>query len=124
MMEFNFNTFLGFENSISEKPEIVVMAAFFIPIIFAIVLSFIGFIFRKLKLNMYIIYALLYTLLFTFLFGLLAIFILFIITERTGVKLAYCWLIILIGMFIFSIINTKSLNKMFSDWSKTKKHEL
>lgn len=59
-----------------------------------------------------------YALLFTFIVGTLTIFILFFITDKNGVKLAYCWLTILTGMFFFSLINANTITKMFSDWSK------
>lgn len=59
-----------------------------------------------------------YTLLFTFIVGALTIFILFFITDKNGVKLAYCWLTVFAGMFFFSLINANTITKMFTDWSK------
>jgi len=118
MKELSFNTFFGYERMLTEKPEIVLFGAMLVPIGLLIGISIIGWVFRKLKLNMYIIHALLYTLMFTFLFGAIAMLILFFITDRNGVKLAYCWLTIFIGMFFFSIVNTNTISKMFTDWSK------
>jgi hypothetical protein len=118
MKEFSFNTFFGYERILTEKPEIVLFGAMLVPIGLLIGISIIGWIFRKLKLNMYFIHALLYTLMFTFLFGATTMLILFFITDRNGVKLAYCWLAIFIGMFFFSIINANTISKMFTDWSK------
>jgi hypothetical protein len=118
MKEFSFNTFFGYETILNGKPEIVLFGAMLIPIGLLIGISIIGWVFRKLKLNMYVIHALLYTLLFTFLFGAVTMLILFFITDRNGVKLAYSWLSIFIGMFFFSIINTNTISKMFTDWSK------
>lgn len=118
MKELSFNTFFGYERILTEKPEIVLFGAMLVPIGLLIGISIIGWVFRKLKLNMYIIHALLYTLMFTFLFGAIAMLILFFITDRNGVKLAYCWLAIFIGMFFFSIVNTNTISKMFTDWSK------
>lgn len=59
-----------------------------------------------------------YTLLFTFIIGTIAIFILFFITDKNGMKLAYCWLTVLAGMFFFSLMNANTITKMFTDWSK------
>jgi len=118
MKEFSFNTFFGYERILTEKPEIVLFGAMLVPIGLLIGISIIGWIFRKLKLNMYVIHALLYTLMFTFLFGAITMLILFFITDRNGVKLAYCWLAIFIGMFFFSIVNANTISKMFTDWSK------
>lgn len=42
----------------------------------------------------------------------------FFITDKNGVKLAYCWLMVFVGMFFFSLINANTITKMFSDWSK------
>ncbi len=118
MKEFSFNTFFGYENILMEKPEIVLFGAMLLPIGLIMVFSIIGWVFRKLQLNMYIIHALLYTLLFTFFFGAVSMLILFFITDKNGVKLAWCWSSILIGMFCFSVINTNTISKMFTDWSK------
>ncbi|MDR6487401.1 ABC-type Fe3+-siderophore transport system permease subunit [Chryseobacterium vietnamense] len=118
MKEFSFNTFFGYENILMEKPEIVLFGAMLLPIGLIMVVSMIGWVFRKLKFNMCIIQAILYTLLFTFFFGTVTMLILFFITDKSGVKLAWCWSAILLGMFCFSIINTNTISKMFTDWSK------
>lgn len=118
MMAFSFNTFFGLERQLAESPEAAIFGAMFVPLLLMIPIAILGWAFRKLKLNMYIIQALLYTLMFTFVLGSLAMLILFFITDRNGVKLGYCWLVILAGMFIFSIINTNTITKMFTDWSK------
>lgn len=115
MMEFNFNTFFGYENYLNEERGLIVFGAFFLPIILSFVLSFIGFVFRKLRINAYSIYAIIYALLFTFLFGTFTILVLFFATDINGVKLAYCLFIIFIGMLFFSILNTNTITKMFKD---------
>lgn len=118
MMALHFNTLFGYENILNKKPEIVIFGAFLIPIALLIIVTIIGGIFRKLKINMYIIHATLYTLIFTFLFGVFTIIILFLLTDREGVKLTYCWFAVFIGMLFFSLINTNAITKMFTDWSK------
>jgi len=118
MMGFSFNTFFGLEDRITDYPEVVIFGAMFIPLLLFIPVALIGWMFRKLKFNMYIIHVLMYTLLFTFIFGAITIFVLFFITDKNGVKLAYCWLTVFTGMFIFSLINANTITKMFTDWSK------
>ncbi|SMO74585.1 hypothetical protein SAMN06265171_10647 [Chryseobacterium rhizoplanae] len=118
MTGFSFNTFFGLEDRITDYPEVVIFGAMFVPLLLFIPVALIGWIFRKLKFNMYIIHVLMYTLLFTFILGAITIFILFFITDKNGVKLAYCWLTVFTGMFIFSLINANTITKMFTDWSK------
>jgi hypothetical protein len=117
-MEFSFNTFFGLEDKIADYPEVTIFGAMLLPIVLVIPIALVGWIFRKLKFNMYIIHVLLYTLLFTFILGAITIFVLFFITDKNGVKLAYCWLTVFTGMFIFSLINANTITKMFTDWSK------
>jgi hypothetical protein len=118
MMGFSFNTFFGLEDKIADYPEVTIFGAMFLPLLLFVPIALIGWIFRKLKFNMYIIHVLLYTLMFTFVLGSLAMLILFFITDKNGVRLAYCWLTILAGMFFFSLINANTITKMFTDWSK------
>ncbi|UKB82868.1 hypothetical protein LF887_17875 [Chryseobacterium sp. MEBOG06] len=106
------------EDQLADYPEVAIFGAMFLPILLCIPIAVIGWVLRKLKLNMYIIHALLYTLLFTFIAGAITIFILFFITDKNGVKLAYCWLTVFMGMFFFSLINANTITKMFTDWSK------
>lgn len=118
MTEFSFNTFFGLEREITEHPEMAIFGAMFLPLLLFIPAAVIGWIFRRLKFNMYIIHVLMYTLLFTFVLGTLTIFVLYFITDKNGIKLAYCWLTVMVGMFIFSLINANTITKMFTDWSK------
>jgi hypothetical protein len=118
MMGFSFNTFFGLEDKIADYPEVTIFGAMFVPLLLFVPIALIGWIFRKLKFNMFIIHVLLYTLMFTFVLGSLAMLILFFITDKNGVKLAYCWLTVLAGMFFFSLINANTITKMFTDWSK------
>ncbi|RXM51505.1 MULTISPECIES: hypothetical protein [unclassified Chryseobacterium] len=117
-MEFSFNTFFGFEKDLMAHPEMLIFVAFLGPILLMLPIALVGWAFRKLKFNMYIINVLLYTLMFTFLFGILTIFVLYFITDKNGVKLMYCWLTIFAGMFFFCLMNEKTITKMFTDWSK------
>lgn len=117
-MEFSFNTFWGLEKDLMAHPEMLIFAALLIPILLMLPIALIGWVFRKLKFNMYIINVLLYTLMFTFLVGVLTIFVLYFITDKNGIKLLYCWLTIFAGMFFFCLMNEKTITKMFKDWSK------
>lgn len=117
-MAFSFNTFFGFEQDLITHPEAAIFGALLVPLLLLIPITVIGWIFRKLRLNRYVIHVLLYTLMFTFVLGSVTVLILFFITDRNGIKLAYCWMTILAGMFFFSLINANIITKMFSDWSK------
>ncbi|WP_431611123.1 hypothetical protein [Chryseobacterium sp. 'Rf worker isolate 10'] len=118
MTGFSFSTFFGLEDKIADYPEVTIFGAMFLPLLLFIPVAVIGWIFRKLKFSMYIVHVLMYTLLFTFIVGAITIFILFFITDKNGVKLAYCWLTVFAGMFFFSLINANTITKMFTDWSK------
>lgn len=117
-MEFSFNTFFGFEKDLMAHPEMLIFVAFLGPILLMLPIALVGWAFRKLKFNMYIINVLLYTLMFTFLLGVLTIFVLYFITDKNGIKLLYCWLTIFAGMFFFCLMNEKTITKMFTDWSQ------
>lgn len=118
MKVFSSNTFFGLEHEIADQPEIMIFAALFLPLLLLVPVAFIGWIFRKLKISMYIINVLLYTLIFTFVLGLLTVFVLFFITDKDIMKLTYCWLTVFTGMFFFSLMNANTITKMFKDWSK------
>ena len=117
-MEFNFDTFFGYEKLLSENPESVIFFALIFPLIVIAILSCIGYCFRKLKLNLYIIQVLIFTSILTTFFGSFSSLILYFISEQNGVKMAYCLLIIFLGMFTFCIFNTHSINKFILEWSK------
>ncbi|SHF82432.1 hypothetical protein SAMN05443633_10752 [Chryseobacterium arachidis] len=120
-MEFSFNTFFGYEQELNQNSALLIFFAMLFPLVLMIPIAVLGWIFRKLQLNMYFIHALLYTLGFTFLVGTITIFCLYFLTDKNGVKLMYCWICILLGMFSFCIINTNTLTKMFQDWMKVSK---
>lgn len=63
-MAWTFDILFGYENIVKEKSEIVIFGAFFIPMALLIAVAVIGGIFKKLKINLYTIHAILYTLLF------------------------------------------------------------
>lgn len=69
MTGFSFNTFFGLESQIANYPEVTIFGAMFLPLLLFLPIAVIGWIFRKLKFNMYIIHVLMYTLLFTFIIG-------------------------------------------------------
>lgn len=117
-MEFSFNTFFGLEKDLTVHPEMLIFVALITPVLLMLPVALIGWIFRKLKLNMYIINVLFYTLIFTLFLGIFTIFVLYFITDKNGIKLAYCWLTVFAGMFFFSLINENTITKMFADWSK------
>ncbi|MBB6370809.1 hypothetical protein [Chryseobacterium shigense] len=118
MKVFSSDIFFGLGHEIADKPELIIFAALFLPLLLLVPVTFIGWVFRKLTFNMYVINVLLYTLMFTFVLGLLTVFVLFFITDKDIVKLTYCWLTVFTGMFFFSLMNANTITKMFKDWSK------
>ena len=118
-MEFNFNTFFGLEEIINNKREIIVFWSFLGVLTLTILLSFISYIFRKLKISQFFIESLLWSLLFTFITGTITILLLFFISDISGVKLVYIWLSIFLGYFCFSVMHNNALKKLYIDYSKT-----
>ena len=117
-MEFNFDSFFGYEYILTESPEIIIFIALICPIILIALLSIIGYCFRKMKLNMYLIQVSMFTLILTTFFGTFSMLILFFVSDQNGIKMAYCLITIFLGMFIFCILNTGSILKLIKDWSE------
>ena len=115
MMEFHFDCFFGLK-------KIDTGIVFFVPfigiIILSILIALLSSVFRRLKCKMYFFHSLLYGLVFTFVLGSPIMLVLLFITDRNGVKLAYCWLTFFVGMEIFAFINNNQITKFFTDWSK------
>ena len=101
MMEFDFNTFFGYETLLNEKPDRMLIISFL----------FINFLLEKWHWKSYLIKVVLYTSFLLIFFGGFTIS-LFYFMGVSGVKLAYCYSIITIGMFFFCLLNGKTITKM------------
>jgi hypothetical protein len=120
-MELNFDTFFGLEETLNANREILLFWPFLGVFLIIMLLTFIFYIFRKLNINRYIIEALMWSLLITFITGIITIIILYLITDISGVKLAYVWLSIFIGYLFFTLLYNNTLKKLYNDYSKTLK---
>ncbi|OWP74431.1 hypothetical protein BWK62_14350 [Flavobacterium oreochromis] len=117
-MELNFNTFFGLEKMLNDTPIIIVFWSFLGVIIMAFAFSIIAYIFRKTGISTYVIHSILWSLVLTLIVGSVTILILFVIGGLSGVKLAYIWLTVFLGYFVFSLLYNNSFKKLVSDYSQ------
>ncbi|KAF2516153.1 hypothetical protein [Flavobacterium foetidum] len=121
-MEFNFDTFFGYEQLINNQPDIVMIYSF-AGIVFGILaLIFLAIISRKLGLhsiNSFIINPLMLVLGLTFIVSILPTFIFYVAaSDISFVKIVYSWIVIFIGMLFFVGINLETIKKCLSEFGK------
>ena len=121
-MEFNFNTFFGYENEINNLKDLVLIYGF-ATIIFGIIgLVFISVILRNMGLkilNSYILYPLMLSLGVTLIVGIFPTIILYVVAyDVSGVKILYSWITIFIGMLLFIIFNLDMIKKLVKETGK------
>lgn len=117
-MEFNYSL-LGYESHINKEPELVLIYGFagLLAAMVLIILS--SYIFRKIGLEIVVNYFFKPLLLafglclFITLFPTMALY--FIISNLSGVKLAYIWITIFSGITIFSFVNYTTIKKFGHD---------
>ena len=110
-MEFDFNTFFGYETLLNENPESMLIISSLLPAVLLLLFLAIHFLLAKLHLRSHLVSVILYTLFLTILFGGFTIS-LFYFMGVSGVKLGYCYSIITIGMFCFCLLNGNTITKM------------
>ncbi|AWK03840.1 hypothetical protein HYN56_06210 [Flavobacterium crocinum] len=121
-MEFNFNTFFGYEQQINNQPDIVMIYSF-AGIVFGIMaLLFLAIIIRKIGLNSinsFIINPLMLALGLTFIVSILPTVIFYVVTSDISfVKIVYSWIVIFIGMLFFVGINLETIKKCLNEFGK------
>lgn len=121
-MEFNFDTFFGYEQQINNQPDIVMIYSFG-GIVFGIVgLLFLAIIIRKIGLNSinsFIINPLMLTLGLTFIISILPTVIFYVATSDISfVKIVYSWIVIFIGMLFFVGFNLETIKKCLNEFGK------
>jgi hypothetical protein len=126
-MEFNFNTFFGYENDINNLKDLVLIYGF-AAIIFSIVgLIFIGAIVRKLGFTAaisYFISPLMLSLGLTLVVSILPTIIFYVVASNvSGVKIIYSWITIFTGMLLFSIFNLNTIKKFVKEFGKMTEQE-
>jgi hypothetical protein len=110
-MEFDFNTFFGYETLLNKKPDRMLIISFLLPVGLLLLSLFINFLLEKWHWKSYLIKVVLYTSFLLIFFGGFTISLLYFMGV-SGVKLAYCYSIITIGMFFFCLLNGKTITKM------------
>ncbi|MFB9078287.1 hypothetical protein ACFFLS_16735 [Flavobacterium procerum] len=121
-MEFNFNTFFGYEGEINALNDEVLIYGF-ASLIFGILgLLILASIVRMIGLNAvsrFFINPLLLTLGLTILVAIFPTIIFYVGTsDVSGVKIVYCWIAIFLGMLLFVIFNLQTIKDFFKEFGK------
>lgn len=120
-MEFNYSL-LGYESHINKEPELVLIYGFAGLLAAMVLITLSSYIFRKIGLEIVVNYFFKPLLLafglclFLTLFPTMALY--FIISNLSGVKLAYIWITIFSGITIFSFVNYTTIKKFGHDIAK------
>lgn len=118
-MEFNFNHFFGYENTINKNPDLILIYGFAFIIFGIMALTFIAMIFRKIGLKIVVsqlIAPLIQSMILCLGVAILPTIILSVLAnDVSGVKLIYCWITIFVGITIFCFLNYQMINK----WSES-----
>lgn len=121
-MAFNFNKFFGYENSINQHPEQVLIYGFGIIIFGLLGLTFLAFILRKIKLIAiidHLIAPLIISLLLCLVVAILPTLVLYLLaSDVSGVKLVYCWITIFTGMTFFCFSNYQTIRNWANLWTR------
>ncbi|WP_343588654.1 hypothetical protein [Flavobacterium sp.] len=126
-MEFNFNTFFGYEDYINNQPDQVLIYSFAGIVFGGLALLFLGILIRKLGLafiNSYIINPLMLVLGLTFLISIPPTVIFYVVTSNISfVKIIYIWIVIFIGMLFFVGFNLETIKKYLNEFGKVSEQE-
>lgn len=121
-MAFNFSEFFGYEQSINQHPEQVLMYGFAVIIFGVLGLTFLSFILRKIKLIAiidHLIAPLIISLLLCLVIAILPTLILYLLASNvSGVKLVYCWITIFSGMTFFCFSNYRTIRNWVNLWPR------
>lgn len=127
MMEFNFNTFLGYENEINSLNDTVLIYGFGSIMFGLVTLTFAAFIIRKLgfgAVNSYFTSPLMLSLGLTILVSILPTIVFYVVAnDISPVKILYCWITIFIGMFLFVMFNLETIKSFFREFNKVSEQE-
>ncbi|WP_306350399.1 hypothetical protein [Flavobacterium sp. '19STA2R22 D10 B1'] len=116
MKGLDFNYFFGYEKILNQNPEVVLGFSFLGVVGIIIGLTILSYPFKKMKIITRIMAPLMFSLLSCLFIGIVPIMILFFIApEISGVKLAYIWLTIFLGITLFWYVNYATLLKFGED---------
>jgi len=120
-MEFNYSL-LGYESYVNNEPQLVLVYGFAGLLAAILGITILSYIFRKTGLQ-FIVDHLFKPLLLAFGFALfitlIPTLILYFLVPLSGVKLAYIWLTLFLGITIFCFVNYTMITKWTSDISKS-----
>ncbi len=126
-MEFNFNTFFGYEQQINNQPDQVLIYSFAGIVFGVLALLFLAIIIRKLGLtiiNSYVINPLILVLGLTFVLSILPTVIFYVAaSDISFVKIIYSWIVIFIGMLFFVGFNLEIIKKCLNEFGKVTEQE-
>lgn len=114
-MEFNFDVFFGLESQINSMGDRMILAFFAVMMYSEVALLVISGYLRKFKIMIFSsqLNILILTLGLTIFFGTLVTLLLtYLVDDCSKVKILYCWIAILMGMFYFSVFNYNSVKKL------------
>lgn len=114
-MEFNFDVFFGLESQINSMGDRMILAFFAVLMYSEVALLVISGYLRKFKIMIFSsqLNILILTLGLTIFFGTLVTLLLtYLVDDCSKVKILYCWIAILMGMFYFSVFNYNSVKKL------------
>ena len=114
-MEFNFDVFFGLESQINSMGDRMILAFFAVLMYSEVALLVISGYLRKFKIMIFSsqLNILILTLGLTIIFGTLVTLLLtYLVDDCSKVKILYCWIAILMGMFYFSVFNYNSVKKL------------
>lgn len=127
MMEFNFNTFFGYENEINSLKDQVLIYGF-AGIIFTLLgLIFIAVLLRKIgfnAVNSFVINPLMLALGLTLLTAILPTIVFYVVALNvSSVKIVYSWITIFLGMLLFVMFNLEMIKSFFKEFGKMTEQE-
>lgn len=121
-MEFNFNTFFGYEGAINGLGDQILIYGFATIIFSMIALLILAILLRNVGLNLlisFIINPLLLALGLTLIIAILPTIVFYSSdTKISGVKMIYSWITIFTGMLLYVIFNLQSIKNFFKEFNK------
>lgn len=115
-MEFNFNIFFGLESQIEAMGSKMLLGLFAILMYGQVILIVLSGYARRFNITIFKkeINVLILTLGLTTLFGTsLSLMLFYLINDCSRVKILYCWIVLFVSMFYFSIFNYKKVKSVF-----------
>lgn len=121
-MEFNFNTFFGYQDQINKLQDLVLIYGFAVIVFGILILVFISGFFRKIgfnALNSFFILPLMLCLGLSFFVAILPTILFYVVpSDISSVKMLYSWITIFCGMLLFVMFNLNTIKKCKNEYGK------